>query len=135
MSDETMDDKITKSRNMIYYNQLMKSSQKKGAAKNKKLGTKKTSFSSKKVQLSDFAPVPEGWEYFAYAFYAIALPYTLGAAFLFLVVARGDYSSFMLLNMSAFPVVWLIGYEIVAVIMLIWILFLYLKHEDQESYY
>ncbi len=44
---------------------------------------KKKSFSSQKVELKDFAPVPEGWEYFVYAFYTVAIPYILGAVFLF----------------------------------------------------
>lgn len=134
--DDDVDAKIAKNRNMLYYNQLMKNDRRAHVARDEKIrAKKKKSFATKKVELRDFAPVPEGWEYFAYAFYAVALPYLLGAVFLFLVVARADYNNFMLMNMSAFPIVWLIGYEILAVVLLCWILIMYLQYEDEETYY
>jgi|GEM_PF-6941643 len=131
-----VDDKIAKNRNMLYYNQMVKKDRKATTDRAiKKEAKKKKSFTSQKVELKDFAPVPEGWEYFVYAFYAVVIPYTLGAVFLFFAVAGGRYENFMLLNMSAFPIVWLIGYEIFSVIMLCWILILYLQYEDEETYY
>ncbi len=141
MQNEDVNEKIARSRNMLYYDQLLKNYQKEqhqdarhphSKTKNPK---KRVSFAAKKVELRDFAPVPEGWEYFVYTFYAIAIPYILGAIFLFFAVAGADYGNFMLLNMSAFIVVWLIGYEILAAIMLLWILKLYLQYEDTEKYY
>jgi hypothetical protein len=116
--------------------QLVKNDRKAHTTNNaRKQVKKKKSFASKKVELKDFAPVPEGWEYFVYTFYAVVIPYGMGAIFLFFAVAGGSYENFMLLNMNAFPVVWLIGYEIVSVIMLCWILILYLQYEDEEVYY
>ncbi|MBN2816835.1 MAG: hypothetical protein JXQ67_09135 [Campylobacterales bacterium] len=129
-----VDEKITKNRNMLYYNQMMKSDRV-TQHQAKKKETKSKSFASKKVELKDFAPVPEGWEFFVYTFYVVALPYILGAVFLFLVIARGSVDNFMLLNINAFPIVWLIGYEIASVIMLCWILVLYLQHDSEEVYY
>ena len=131
-----VEDKIAKNRNMLYYNQLVKNDRK--VRNHDALHTeqkKKKSFITKRVEIRDFAPVPEGWEYFVYLFYAIGLPYILGAVFLFFVVAGGKYENFTLLNMSAFPIVWLIGYEILSVIMLCWILVMYLQYEDEEKYY
>ena len=129
-----VDDKIAKSRNMIYYNQLVENDRT-GHTKRKVIKKKSKSFASQKVQLSDFAPVPEGWENFVYIFYVVAVPYLLGAIFLFFAVAGGRYENFMLLNISAFPIVWLIGYEITSVILLCWILILYLQYEDEETFY
>jgi len=128
------DEKITKNRNMLYYNQMVKNDRKAHTDTRQK-DKKKKSFASKKVEVKDFAPVPEGWEYFVYAFYVVALPYLFGVVFLFFVVAGASFENFMLLNMSAFPIVWLIGYEILSVIMLCWILILYLQYEDEETYY
>ena len=130
-----VDDKITTNRNMLYYNQMMKGDRVAHQREVKKKETKAKSFASKKVELKDFAPVPEGWEYFMYVFYVVAIPYGLGALFLFLFVAGASVSNFMLLNMNAFPIVWLIGYEITSVVMLCWILILYLQYEDEEVYY
>lgn len=131
-----VDDKIAKNRNMLYYNQLVKNDRNAHTTRKvREEKVKKTSFTSQKVQLSDFAPVPEGWENFVYAFYAVAVPYLLGAIFLFFAVAGGRYDNFMLLNTSAFPIVWLIGYEITSVILLCWILILYLQYEEEETFY
>lgn len=131
-----VDDKITKNRNMLYYNQMVKNDRKAHTQRPRAADTKKKkSFASKKVEIRDFAPVPEGWEFFVYVFYAVAVPYILGAIFLFFVVAGGKYENFMLLDLNAFPIVWLIGYEIASVILLCWILILYLQYEDEETYY
>jgi hypothetical protein len=131
-----VDDKITRNRNMLYYNQLVKNDRKAHIHEQTKgAPSKKKSFASKKVELKDFAPVPEGWEYFVYTFYVVAVPYILGAIFLFFAVAGGDFGNFMLLDLNAFPIVWLIGYEITSVILLCWILILYLQYEDEETFY
>ena len=141
MSSEDVNEKIARNRNMLYYDQLLKNHPKSGQSsressrKKAQQNRKKVSFASKKVDIKDFFPAPEGWEFFAYSLYAIAIPYVLGAVFLFFAVAGASFSNFMLLNMSTFIVVWLIGYEIFAVIMLIWILKLYLEYDDQEKYY
>ena len=135
MSD--VEEKIANSRNMLYYNQLVKNDRKAHTQSKtpQESQKKKKSFATQKVELKDFAPVPEGWEYLVYTFYAVVLPYMLGAFFLFLVVAGGRYENFMLLNMSAFPIVWLIGYEILSVVVLCWILYMYLQYDDEEKYY
>lgn len=133
MSD--VEEKIAKNRNLLYYNQLLKNEKKQQSLKKEQQKTKKKSFGSQKVELRDFAPVPEGWEYFVYTFYFVALPYIVGAIFLFFAVAGGRYENFMLLNMSAFFIVWLIGYEILSVVMLIWIMVLYLQYDENEERY
>jgi len=131
-----MEEMIAQNRNMLYFNQLVNGERKTDDQKPvTDESNKKKSFANKKVELRDFAPVPEGWENFVYAFYAIALPYILGATFLFLFVAGGRLDNFMLLDLNAFPIVWLIGYEILSVIMLCWILVMYLQYEDEERFY
>ena len=133
MSD--VEEKIAKNRNLLFYNQLLKNEKREQQAKKQNVKSKKKSFGSQTVELKDFAPVPEGWEYFVYTFYGVVLPYIVGAIFLFFAVAGGRYDNFMLLNMSAFFIVWLIGYEILSVVLLIWILILYLQYDDKEEHY
>ena len=132
-----VDEKINKKRNMLYYNQMVKENRKDRIERKRSISTKRKSkgFGSQKVEIRDFVAVPEGWEYFAYTFYGFVVPYLFGAAFLFFFIAGGRYDNFMLMNMNAFLVVWMIGYEIVSIILLIWILFLYLQYEDDETYY
>jgi len=133
--NESIEEELRKKRDMLYYNQLVRDERKKSAKKGKKKPKKKVSFGAQKVDFRDFIYVPEEWAGLAYAVYAVGIPYVAGAIFLFLVIARGSYENFKLLDINAFPIVWLIGYEIVAVIMLVWILVLYLKYDDGDDDY
>ena len=93
----------------------------------------KVNFYNQKVDFKDFIYVPEEWAALVYAIYIVIIPYITGVIFLFLAIARGNYENFKLLNIQAFPIVWLIGYEMVAVVMLVWILVLYLKYDEDED--
>ncbi|MEO1937476.1 MAG: hypothetical protein ABGW85_02460 [Sulfurimonas sp.] len=129
--NETIEDELTKKRNMLYYNQLVMNERKAQVFKKKKRA-KKTSFGSQKVEFKDFLFIPENWEFAAYTFYVVGVPYFVGAVFLFFFVAGGNYENFKLLNMNAFLIIWMIGYEIVAVFSLIWILILYLQYDPED---
>ncbi len=131
--NESMEEDLRKKRDMLYYNQLVKAERKKSNKKKQK--KQKVSFGAQKVDFRDFIYVPEEWAGLAYAIYTVLIPYVAGAIFLFLVIARGSYENFKLLDINAFPIVWLIGYEIVAVVMLIWILVLYLKYDEDGDEY
>ena len=133
--NESIEEELRKKRDMLYYNQIVREERKKSAKKGKKKPKKKVSFGAQKVDFGDFIYVPEEWAGLAYVIYAVGIPYVAGAIFLFLVIARGSYENFKLLDINAFPIVWLIGYEIVAVIMLVWILVLYLKYDDGDDDY
>ncbi|WP_297483181.1 hypothetical protein [Sulfurimonas sp.] len=131
--NELMEDTLRKKRDMLYYNQLVRDERKKSAKKKQK--RQKVSFGDQKVDFRDFIYVPEEWAGLAYAVYTVIIPYIAGAVFLFLVIAGGNYENFKLLDINAFPIVWLIGYEIVAVAILVWILVLFLKYDDDEDDY
>lgn len=114
-------------RRIFYYNQIINAEQNK---KNRKKPHKATSFTSQKIYFKDYVYAPEDWEAIAYTLYFIFVPYITGALFLFFFIAGGNFSHFKLLDTSAFFIVWAIGYEIVAVVLLIWILSLYLRYEE-----
>lgn len=115
-------------RNIFYYNQIINAERNKKKLDKKK--PKAASFGSQKIDFKDYIYVPEDWESIAYMLYFVCVPYITGALFLFFFIAKVSFANFKLLDMSAFFIVWLIGYEIVAAILLIWILSLYLRYEE-----
>ncbi len=75
----------------------------------------------------DFTDTPlyfaEGFEKVFLAIYFVSLPYVAGLLFLFFWVADGEYEVFLSLNQeSSFILTWAIGYEIIAGLMLLFII-------------
>lgn len=130
-----MDEDLEEKRHMMYYNQLLQQERREKIKHSHKPKKKKVSFGAQKVDFKDYVFVPDGYEFIAYSLYVLCVPYIAGAIFLFFFVAGGDYENFMLLRLNAFLIVWLIGYEIVAVFLLSWIFILYLQYEDEEEFY
>jgi len=135
--NETMKDELINKRNMLYYNQLNESSLQEDVGEQESTPTpkKRRSFGSQKVDFKDFFYVPEQFAAAFYVLYGVGIPYIFGAVFLFFVVAGGSYENFKLLNLHAFFVIWLIGYEIVTVLALVWIVVLYLKYDPDKGEY
>lgn len=80
-------------------------------------------FSQKEVDLAE-TPLffPEGYEKIFLAIYFLTLPYIAGLLFLFFYVAEGSPELFLSLNEEqAFMLTWAIGYEIIAGLILLWI--------------
>ena len=131
-------DEITKHKNIVYLNQMLM--QERTIIKRTNTSTsiqrkKKQSFGSQNIDLKEIVFAPEGYESIAYMLYLLIVPYIVGAICLFFVVAGGNFDNFMLLDTSAFLIVWAIGYEIVAVVALSWIVLLYLQYEEPERFY
>lgn len=89
---------------------------------------KKESFGSQKVDVNDYILSPEGWEGLMFFLYFVSIPYLIGALFLFIFVAQGSVVNFFVLDISAFFIVWAIGYEVIASLILITIFFSYLNY-------
>ncbi len=65
---------------------------------------------------------PEGFEKLFLLIYFITLPYIAGLLFLFFYVANGKKTLFLSLNdNSSFILTWAIGYEVIAVLIILWI--------------
>jgi hypothetical protein len=80
-------------------------------------------FTQKEVDLAE-TPLffPEGFEKIFLAIYFVTLPYIAGLLFLFIYVAEGSVDLFLSLNEEqAFMLTWAIGYEIIAALILLWI--------------
>ncbi len=89
----------------------------------KKFTTSPKKFTGKVVTFDD-TPLffPEGFEKIFLAIYFVSLPYIAGVLFLFFYVADGKVEVFSSLNQeSSFILTWAIGYEILAVLALLYI--------------
>lgn len=118
--------------NTMYYNQMLKENRVKNST-NKKEKNAPLSFSSQKVDFKDYVFAPDGYEGIFYTLYFLMIPYIVGTVFLFFFVAGADYDNFMLLEISAFFIVWMMGYEIVATLLLISIFFSFLRYEKKPK--
>lgn len=110
--------------NSVYYNQMLRASER----KRPKRSVVEKSFASKKVDFSKYLIVPSNYEGLAYTLYFLLIPYAVGMTFLFFYVAKAAYESFALLDLSSAILVWLIGYEITAGVILFFIFISFLKH-------
>jgi len=115
-----------KQKNKKYYQNMSTITTQKRKKKKEKVN-KSTSFASRKVDFSSFLLVPKNYEALSYSLYILLIPYSVGNLFLFFAVGGGELSNYSLLDKSAFLIVWAIGYEIVAILSLIWITILYIK--------
>ena len=85
------------------------------------------SFAQKEVDIKAFIIAPEGYEAFMFGVYFITIPYLAGLAFLYLFIAKASFSHFLNFKISSFFVIWMIGYEVVAVIILTLIAYAFVK--------
>ena len=107
---------------MTNYNSMKASS--KYQAKKQPIRNKSSKFSQQEVDLTQ-TPLffPEGYEKIFLTIYFIALPYIAGLLFQFLYIAESNVELFLSLNeQSSFILTWLIGYEIIASIILLYII-------------
>jgi hypothetical protein len=94
----------------------------------RKVRAKKESFGSQKVEVSDYIISPKGLESLAMVFYFLLLPYLAGVLFLYIVIAHATFEKFLTFDLASLFVVWMIGYEVIAVLLLIIILYSYLNY-------
>lgn len=88
---------------------------------------KNKSFAQKEVDVKAFILAPEGYEAFMFTIYFLTIPYLAGLSFLYLFVAKADFSHFLNFNISSYFVIWAIGYEVVAAILLTLIAYSFIK--------
>ncbi|WP_457749990.1 hypothetical protein [Sulfurimonas sp.] len=118
--DKTTKDELKQKRQMLHDNQLIMN--------------KKRMQLKNKNNFKDYVFLVNKWKVVVYIFYFIALPYIAGVLLLFFFVAGGNLENFQLLNLSAFSVIWLIGYEIAAICLLLWIVILYVKRANRKEH-
>ncbi len=88
---------------------------------------KEVSFAQKEIDVKAFVIAPEGYETFMFSIYFLTVPYLTGLAFLYLFVAQASFSHFLNFKINSFFVIWMIGYEVVAVITMTLIAYAFIK--------
>ena len=90
----------------------------------KSLQNTNTKFMQQKISFED-TPIffPQGMEKFFLLLYFISLPYVAGTFFLFMYVGKGKTDLYLSINEKfSFIISWAIGYEIIAALILLWII-------------
>jgi len=95
--------------------------------RNNKKRNNSNSFAQKEIDIKSFVIAPEGYEAFMFSIYFLTIPYLVGLAFLYLFVAQASFTHFLNFKISSFFVIWMIGYEVVAVIILTLIAYAFAK--------
>jgi len=93
-----------------------------------------TKFSQKEVNLSE-TPLffPEGFEKIFLVIYVISLPYIVGLIFLFFIVSGSNVERFLTVMQDApFLFTWAIGYEILAALVILWIIKMALNFANES---
>lgn len=85
-------------------------------------------FFNKSLDYRDFVFSPEGYEGIVFGLYLLLLPYLAGLLFLYLFVARANYEYFLVFNLASFAIIWAIGYEVCAVLIIAGIFLAWFKH-------
>ena len=91
-------------------------------------------FSQKEVDLAQ-TPLffPEGFEKIFLAIYFVSLPYIAGLLFLFFYISEGKPGMFSsLYDDSSFILTWTIGYEIIAALILLWVVKMALSFANES---
>ncbi len=102
--------------------------------KAKPIKNKSSKFSQQDVDLSE-TPLffPAGYEKLFIAIYFVSLPYIAGLLFQFFYIAEGKKELFLSLNEQAsFILTWAIGYEILAAIILLYIVKMAISFANQS---
>lgn len=89
---------------------------------------KEEDFLNQTIDYRDIILVPERYEGIVIALYLLIIPYLSGLLFLYLFIARTSYEYFLNFTLSSVAVIWAIGYEVCAVLILVGIFLAWLKH-------
>lgn len=85
-------------------------------------------FFNRSVDYRDYLYVPEGYEGFAIGLYLTFIPYIIGLAALFLLVAKANFEYFLEFSLSSFIIIWVIGYEACTILFLVFVVFMWIKY-------
>ncbi|HFS85327.1 MAG TPA: hypothetical protein ENK72_01775 [Epsilonproteobacteria bacterium] len=86
--------------------------------------TKDKKFSNKEVDLKE-TPLffPAGFEKLFLVIYFMSLPYVVGLIFSFVYLSKSHYETFLRINReSPFILTWAIGYEIIAILIILYVI-------------
>ena len=86
-----------------------------------KINQEKKSFLSQNIALSDYIYLPQELENLFLLMLFILVPYTFGLSILFMI-AYNEFHEFLQLNFNMFMLTWTVGYESIALLLLLTII-------------
>jgi len=98
----------------------------------RKLQRKRDDFFNQNLDYRDFVFSPEGYEAAFLALYIVTIPYLAGILFLYLFIAEANFALFATFNLTSYLVIWAIGYEVLAVSILLVIIASAIQHYRQK---
>ncbi len=96
-------------------------------SKNKEGIRESKSFLSQKVYLNDFINLPEGILNLLLFIAFVVIPYVAGIAFIFFLIANANFDTFDDININDYLIYWTIGYELLASMLIILVIFSAIK--------
>ena len=84
------------------------------------------------IDYREYVLSPDGYEGAMMALYIALIPYLAGLAFLFSFIAHGQFEHFIEFNLTSYFIIWAIGYEVCAGILLSAIFLGWLKYLSQH---
>ncbi|MEA2111863.1 MAG: hypothetical protein U9P71_07430 [Campylobacterota bacterium] len=84
-------------------------------------------FLSQEVDVKDYIISPDGYESIMFFIYFLTLPYLIGLTVIFFYVADGDFTKFQMVDFTTLFVVWMIGYEVIAAVLLFFIFLAFIR--------
>jgi len=78
-------------------------------------------FLTKKVSITDYINLSEGVANTLFLISFLIVPYVVGVSFIFFIIAQANIKAFNKMNINEYSVYWSIGYEVIASILLIFI--------------
>lgn len=90
-------------------------------------------FFNKTFDYRNFIFAPEGFEAIMFGIYIILLPYLAGMSFLYLFVAEGSFEYFIEFELTSFLIIWSIGYEVIAGLIMLTIILSAIRHYTKKG--
>ncbi len=94
---------------------------------------KSDDFLAREIDISDYIISPEGYESIVFSLYFLIVPYLVGLTVVFFYVADADFKTFQMIDFTTLFVVWMIGYEVIAAVILFFIFIAFLRSLSQSS--
>ena len=134
MAKEEKEESEIHRRNALYFNQMvdMKRDRSTRSKKKEREKEKSGSFGSQVIDFKDYLIIPDGYEYIAYSLYIMLIPYIMGGIALFFTVTGRNWEYLVKFNDEGAFIIWLVGYEVTSVSMIIYIIYLFFTYDDDD---
>ena len=132
MAKEEKEESEIHRRNALYFNQMVDMKRERPRKSKKKEKESSGSFGSQVIDFKDYLIIPDGYEYIAYSLYIMLIPYIVGGIALFFTVTGQNWEYLVKFNEEGAFIIWLVGYEVTSVLMIIYIIYLFFTYDDDD---